>query len=308
MHLILERKNKNIFLKKFFVLVTSLAVQAALFSMLNLLNYAYAEILTNNLTTEIQSGRVSIERIEGNGGSTGTVLNGQLVNKTVKEINLDVYLSDALYLVNSGSGQNMFVLGVLGKSGRYSKSGNKSFITLPSKKRTPVVFLSYCADFAKENPTPDESFEVGPLPENIRSLLRRISAYHEQYPDKDVTRAAQLAIWFAQGETASEIKKKFNFTQNDLNMAYYFNQKNSTKLNNKRTTTEYPQSNKEQGLRFEQTEQGRQDAIKHEELLKQFNQVVPSETSCERNCYEMFAKGQLKKGIGYDDCVKITCK
>jgi hypothetical protein len=46
-------------------------------------------------------------------------------------------------------------------------------------------FLSYCADFGKDNPTPRESFEVGSLPDNLKSLLRNISAYHKKYPDRD---------------------------------------------------------------------------------------------------------------------------
>jgi hypothetical protein len=206
--------------KKSVALIIPLTIQVLLLIAFGMLHCAYADKVTNNLATEIQAGRITIDQIEGTGGSTGTVLNGYLINNTKKEINLDVFLRDALYLLNSGRGQNMFVLGVLGKSGRYVRSGKKSFITLPSKKRTPVIFLSYCVDFEKENPSPSESFELGTLPENMKSLLRRIVAYHEQYPNKDITRAAQLAIWLAQGESASEIKSKFGYTQSDLNLAY----------------------------------------------------------------------------------------
>lgn len=208
-------------LRTFTTPIRIITAQVVLLIFLSIFNFANAEPLTSNLSNEIDAGRVSIDAIEGTGGSTGTVLNGLLKNNTNKEINLDVFMRNALYLINRGNGQNMFVLGVLGKAGQYMKSGKKSFIRLPAKKRTSVVFLSYCADFSKENPASGETFELGSsLPEDMKPLLRRIVAYQEKYPNMDITRAAQLAIWLAQGESASEIKNRFDYTQNDLNMAY----------------------------------------------------------------------------------------
>ncbi|MBI5583102.1 MAG: hypothetical protein HY892_04705 [Deltaproteobacteria bacterium] len=183
---------------------------------------ADADVLTKNLVNEIQSGNISVDSIEGTGGSSGTVVDGYLVNNTNKEINLDVFLKDAIQLLNQGRGQNMYVLGVLGRSGKFYRSGKKSFIKLPPKKKIAVNFLSYCADFDKDNPSPGESFVISLPPQDMTAVLGRISSYHDKYPNKDVTKAAQVAIWIAQGKSPPEIRSKFEFSQVDLDLANYF--------------------------------------------------------------------------------------
>jgi len=197
---------------------------AAMFTLFTLLsvNCANADVLTKNLVREIQSGNVSVNGIEGTGGSSGTVLDGFLINNTNKDINLDVFLKDAIHLVNQGLGQNMYVLGVLGRSGGFLRSGKKSFIKLPPKKKIAVKFLSYCVDFNKENPIPGESFVVSVPPQDMTALLARISSHHDKYPNRDITKAAQVAIWIAHGESPLKIRPKFNFSQEDLELAYRF--------------------------------------------------------------------------------------
>lgn len=183
---------------------------------------ASADVSTKNLASEIGSGNVSIANVEGTGGSTGTVLDGYLINNTMKEMNLDVFLRDAIHLINQGRGQNMYVLGVLERSGRFIRSGKKSFIKLGPKKRIAVKFLSYCADFDKDNPSSGESFVVGTPPKDMGPLLARISAYHDKYPGRDITKAAQVAIWIARGVSPSAIRDKFEYSQADLELAYRF--------------------------------------------------------------------------------------
>jgi hypothetical protein len=102
------------------------------------------------------------------------------------------------------------------------RSGNKSFIKLGPKKKVAVKFLSYCADFDKDNPNTGEKFVVGTTPRDMESLLARISSYHNKYLGRDITKAAQVAIWIAQGESPSAIREKFEYSQTDLELAYQF--------------------------------------------------------------------------------------
>jgi len=183
-------------------------------------NTANADVSTKNLASEIEAGNVSVSGVEGTGGSSGTVLDGYLINNTKKEMNLDVFLKEAIHLINQGRGQNMYVLGVLERSGRFIRSGKKSFIKLAPKKKIAVKFLSYCADFDKDNPNPGENFVVGTPPQELEPLLARISSYHNKYPGNDITKAAQVAIWIAQGESPSAIHAKFEYSQTDLELAY----------------------------------------------------------------------------------------
>jgi len=201
-------------IRYFVVLLTLLACSSA--------NFAIADVSTKSLVNEIASGNVSVSGVEGTGGSSGTVLDGYLINNTNKEMNLDVFLKDAIHFINKGRGQNMYALGVLERSGRFIRSGKKSFIKLGPKKGVAVKFLSYCADFGKDNPSPGEMFSLGTPPPNIGPVLSRISAYHNKYPSQDITKAAQVAIWVAQGESPSAILSKFEYSQTDLELAYRF--------------------------------------------------------------------------------------
>lgn len=183
-------------------------------------SFTRADVLTRSLTNEIESGNVSIGGVEGTGGSSGLVLDGYIINNTNKELNLDVYLSNAIYFVNKGRGQNMYALGVLERSGKFFRSGKKSFIKLGSKKKVAVKFLSYCADFEKDNPSPGEEFRIDVPTPNIKPVLSRISEYHQKYPTRDITAAAQVAIWITQGESPSAIRLKLEYSQGDLELAY----------------------------------------------------------------------------------------
>ncbi len=49
---------------------------------LALIESASAQTKINDLFAEIEGRRVQLESVSGNGGSTGTVINGYLVNET----------------------------------------------------------------------------------------------------------------------------------------------------------------------------------------------------------------------------------
>ena len=183
-------------------------------------NFVSADVLTKSITNEIESGNISLGGVEGTGASSGFVLDGYIINNTNKELNLDIYLSNAILFVNNGRGQNMYVLGVVERSGRFFRSGKKSFIKLLPKKKVAVKFLSYCANFEKDNPIPGEEFRIDVPTPNIRPVLSRISDYHQKYPNRDITAAAQVAIWITQGESPAAIRSKLEYSQSDLELAY----------------------------------------------------------------------------------------
>ncbi|MBI2752960.1 MAG: hypothetical protein HYX46_05545, partial [Betaproteobacteria bacterium] len=91
---------------------------------------ASAQTIVNDLSAEIEGRRVQLESVAGNGGSSGTVLTGYLVNEAAAAKRIDVTLSRPLFLVNRGSRQNMVATGVYLIGGQYSTDGRRSFITL----------------------------------------------------------------------------------------------------------------------------------------------------------------------------------
>jgi len=67
----------------------------------------------------VDSGAVRLESVRGNGSSTGTALEGTLVNTTARALKIDIDISPAMFFKNRGAGQNMFVRQVLGPKGEY---------------------------------------------------------------------------------------------------------------------------------------------------------------------------------------------
>jgi hypothetical protein len=68
----------------------------------------------------ISTGDVTLAA-NGNGGSSGSAVTGNLKNNTTNEIRINVILSNGLYLLNSGSGQNMVATQIfLSNGGIYS--------------------------------------------------------------------------------------------------------------------------------------------------------------------------------------------
>ncbi len=183
---------------------------------------ASAQTTINDLFSEIEGGRVQLESVTGNGGSSGTVINGYLVNEAAAAKRIDVNLSRPLFLINRGSSQNMVVTGVYLSGGQYSTDGRRSFIALRPKSRTAVTFVAYCADFDKDNPSERDRFAVGSIPPVLEPVMANIRAYVIANPGADVTVAAQAAIWLVQRKSISEIRTRFPVTPAEERLARNF--------------------------------------------------------------------------------------
>jgi hypothetical protein len=181
-----------------------------------------AQTTISDLSAEVESRRVQLESMAGNGGSSGTVISGYLVNEATTQIRIDVNLSRPLFLVNRGSSQNMVVTGVYLSGGQYSTDGRKSFITLRPKSRTAVTFVAYCADFDKDNPSERDRFAVGSIPPVLEPVMANIRAYAIANPNADITVAAQAAVWLVQGKRISEIRTRFPVTSAEERLARSF--------------------------------------------------------------------------------------
>lgn len=180
---------------------------------------ASAQTTINDLFVEIEGGRVQLESVTGNGGSSGTVINGYLVNEAAAAKRIDVNLSRPLFLINRGSSQNMVVTGVYLSGGQYSTDGRRSFIALRPKSRTAVTFVAYCADFDKDNPSERDRFAVGSIPPVLEPVMANIRAYVIANPGADVTVAAQAAVWLVQRKSISEIRTRFPVTPAEERLA-----------------------------------------------------------------------------------------
>ena len=181
-----------------------------------------AQVNVNDLGNEIDAGRIKLMSAAGNGSSSGASVEGYLINQTATQRNVSIYLSRPIYLVNSGAGQNMVATQVYLGDGGYVTDGRRSFITLRPREQTRVLFIAYCVDFERENPSESDDFSIGVLPLNLNPVMAKINAFVAANSDADVTVAAQIAIWLAEGETITEIQSKFDFAPADERLARIF--------------------------------------------------------------------------------------
>jgi hypothetical protein len=171
-----------------------------------------------DLEDAINNGRVSLIA-RGNGSSSGASLDGSLQNSTSGTLRISTVIRRGLFLKNSGPGQDMAATGVYLSDGGYYSDGKNTYIELKPRERTPVVFIGFCADFQKENPSSGESFSVAAMPDSMQAIVGKISRYMADHPDVDVTSAAQISLWLSRGETVSSIREKFDFGPEDEALA-----------------------------------------------------------------------------------------
>ena len=177
---------------------------------------------STDLADLIASGAVSIVNATGNGSSSGNSIDAVLRNNTGRAIEVDVFMRQPIFLTNSGAGQNMIANMVVGGDGGYMQSESRSFIELKPSAELSASMVAYCVDFEKENPTAQESFAVAPSPSHLVQVMSRVNAYAKANPNADVTKAAQVAVWMAQGESPDKIAEKFDFTAADEQLARQF--------------------------------------------------------------------------------------
>jgi len=161
---------------------------------------------------------VGLDSVQGQNLSSGAVLDGYLTNLTPVGLEIAVHLATPLFLRNSGSGQNMIVTKVFERGGRYMRRGEDWIVPLEPGERIPVVLVAFCVDFDKPNPTPEESLTVDDLPSNISHVAHQIATYGALHPTTNLTAAAQLALWAAQGVGADQVAGRFDFTDEDVNL------------------------------------------------------------------------------------------
>lgn len=175
-----------------------------------------------DLAQLIASGEVTLVKATGNGASSGNSINAVLRNNTNRVIEVPVYMSQPLFLENSGAGQNMVASMVVGADGRYFKDSEQEIVRLAPGEVFYASMVAYCADFEKANPTEDEGFSIAPIPNHLAPVIHNINAYMKSNSGADITAAAQVAVWMAQGVSAEEISRKFSFNYRDEQLAKEF--------------------------------------------------------------------------------------
>jgi len=178
-----------------------------------------------DLNYSIEQGIVSLEGVNGFGYSTGMVLEGKLRNLTDKEIRIYAFLERPLFLNNSGRGQDMVAISLYHYGGKYYFSSNdpeKMFLILNSNEEIRITFLAFCLDFGKENPSSSDFFSIEKNAYPIENLVRKIIRFAKANPEYEFENAAQVAIWLYSGETEYRIKKRYNYSEEDLKLAKKF--------------------------------------------------------------------------------------
>lgn len=188
---------------------------------------ALAQTSISDLQTELQSGRIAVEVMRGNGSSSGMAIEGKIRNTSPRTIRINTDLLRPMYLGNrtSRSRQNMIAFSLYERGGRFYTQGNNSFIEVPPNQSTDVDLIAYCADFEKDNPSSADQFDISEVPPEISGITQKIAQYKRRNPKVDVTIAAQVALWLVQGHSAEEISTTFQFsTQDELKAREIINQ------------------------------------------------------------------------------------
>jgi hypothetical protein len=195
-------------------------ITLALLCLVTTLTSAQAPL--RDLTLEVSQGRVELRSLTGNGSSSGAAIEGELTNLSSNTIAVSVNLAEPIFLVNNGSAQNMVVSAIYPASGSYRRDSRGSFLQIGAKASIRVILIAYCADFEKENPGSQDRFQLSPLPENLRPVMRKILNYARRSPDQDITGAAQAALWIVQGVDVTEIRRRFPVSVADERLARSF--------------------------------------------------------------------------------------
>lgn len=180
--------------------------------------------IVGDLYDEIDSGNIRLMSANGNGSLSGAAVEGSLSNRTESPLRVNVYLARPIFLANDGEGQNMVASEVYLGDGDYMSDGRRPFIELAPGEETSVRFIAYCVDFARENPSSEESFSIGTLPASLESVMSGINAFAFANPSMDIAATAQMAIWLAQGESAEDIKSRIEVSEAEEGLARYFSQ------------------------------------------------------------------------------------
>ncbi|MDR2185787.1 MAG: hypothetical protein LBO80_09020 [Treponema sp.] len=187
------------------------------FSTVNLFAQTVTPVL--ELNDAINNGQVTLTA-NGSGGSSGMVINGFLQNLTSGELRINVIIDRGIYLINSGSGQNMVGTQIYHSGGRYFSDGSQEFIILQPRVNVEVSFMAFCADLERDNPSSGESFSTGAMPPEIRTIAAKINRYMREHPgNENAGIVAQLALWRSQNKTRTEIAEHFRFTHDDWDSA-----------------------------------------------------------------------------------------
>ncbi len=172
-----------------------------------------------DLNDALKSNQVELD-VHGTGGSSGASVKGSLRNLTLHEVRINIYIDGGIYLDNSGSGQNMLGTQIYLEGGRYYSLGSQDYIILDPNQTSEIFLWAFCANLDYKNPSTSERFSTGNMPSDIRNIASKINRYEREHPDEEnIITIAQVALWRAQGKTAREITRYYDFSLEDWNKA-----------------------------------------------------------------------------------------
>jgi hypothetical protein len=172
-----------------------------------------------DLKDDLDSGAVEVVTVSGNGSSSGAALNGIIANATDSNVRINTVLRRPLFFMNRGSAQNMVAVAVYGTDGSYSRDSRGAYVQLPPNARQQVLFIAFCVDFDKANPSAMDRFAVADIPASLEPIVAQMVEYLSNMPDGDLTIAGQTALWMWQGVSLSEIRARFHVDDSDAAVA-----------------------------------------------------------------------------------------
>lgn len=168
------------------------------------------------LANALQDYDVRLDGLRGKNIIAGPVVNGYLVNLTDRPLRISVYMETPLYLDSSGTGSDMIATRIYQHDMRYHTDRISRWVPLFPGERVSVDLQAYSVNHEKAPPTEHETLTVSQFPPGLQPVATQISWYEGVDRDVLLTRAAQMALWKAQGVSLANLERRFHFTEADV--------------------------------------------------------------------------------------------
>ena len=170
----------------------------------------------------IESEDVRFLEVLGNGYSSGAALEGVLQNESDRSLRISTVIGAPLFFSNRGgkSRQDMIATQIYLGDGGYLIEGEESFIELPIDSSTKVMLIAYGTDVELDNPKSSDKFSMTDTPEELLAVAETIKQFEAKHADLDTTVSSQIALWISKGTSVEKISEKFEFSEQDLSLAW----------------------------------------------------------------------------------------
>lgn len=157
-----------------------------------------AQIVVRDIGSLLEEGKIRFIEVRGRGSVGGLSLDAAIENLTDQKLFISIFFEKPIYFTSRQTdGQDMIAMLVAYHDGTYIQKDIQKYIELPPLQYEKVRFFAFGTSFAIPNES--NTFSVGELPSEHELLLETIAQYIKKDPHEVNGRAAQIALWKAEG-------------------------------------------------------------------------------------------------------------